>query len=339
MSDVTGRALELLSLLQSHAVRTGPELAEALGVTVRSVRRDVERLRTLGYPVHASHGHGGGYRLGAGRALPPLLLRDAEAVAMTVGLRLAATVGIDGLGQDALGALAALDPMLPPTARAQVTAIGEALEVLGGAGGVDPAVLVTTARAVREHRELRLDYVRADGERGARRVEPYRVLSLQGRWYLFAWDRGREDWRTFRLDRMESARMSTFAFPPRATPDIAEHVREAVTRGARAEEIVVRVALPAGQVTPRVPESVGTVSPEGESACILRIPSGDPLWTALHLARLDLPLTAVEPESLRQAIAQLGAWSDRTRDALGSGERTTGDSQPHPEIPSASARE
>src|SRR5699024_9797245 len=126
MSDVTTRTLRLLALLQSRTVWTGPELAAELGVTVRTVRRDVDRLRAMGYPVLTSAGHGGGYQLGAGRELPPLLLGAREAVAVAVGLRLTATSGLEGLDADALRALAALDRILPPEVRSEVSAVAGA---------------------------------------------------------------------------------------------------------------------------------------------------------------------------------------------------------------------
>lgn len=234
MSDVTHRALRLLNLLQSRTVWTGPELATELGVTVRSVRRDMNRLRDLGYPVLSSHGHGGGYQLGAGRALPPLLLEGDEATAVAVGLRLAAASGIDGLGERALRALTKLEPVLPPQIRGEVSAVSDALRAISPTppAGLSPfpaATLVTLSRAVRDTAQVRLDYERADGERSHRRAEPYRVLSVSGRWYLFAWDLEREGWRTFRLDRMHTATASTFRFTPRPTPDIEEHVRQAVS--------------------------------------------------------------------------------------------------------------
>lgn len=314
MSDVTERTLHLLSLLQSRAVWSGEELAVQLGVTARSVRRDVERLRRMGYPVHAAHGSGGGYRLGAGRALPPLLLGADEAAAVAVGLRLAAACSIDGLGEQALRALTALEQVLPPAARAEVTAVTTALEVLPSArAGIPGPTLVILAGAVRDGVEARLDYERADGHRSTRRVEPYRVLTIEGRWYLFAWDLERADWRTFRLDRMHEARASTFRFAPRPTPDIEAHVRAAVARGGRAGRVIVRFSVPAAQLRPRIPPTAGTVEADGEDACLLHLAEADLRWVAMHLAHLGLPVEVIEPAALTQAIAELGEWFDRAR--------------------------
>lgn len=311
MSDVTRRALRLLSLLQSRSVWTGPELAEELGVTTRSVRRDIDRLRELGYPVLASNGHGGGYQLGAGKALPPLLLEGEEAVAVAVGLRLAAGSGIEGLDEQALRALTAIDRILPPTVRAEVAAISEVLAVLdSGPSGVTSPTLLTLARAAREGVEARIDYERRDGERMMRRVEPYRVLSVARRWYLFAWDRDREDWRTFRLDRMHEARATTFRFSRRTTPDVESYVRESLSVGAYATQAEVRVLRPLEEVSPHVPAMIGTLTADGPAACLLRIGAWDLRWVAAHLAYLDLPIEVVDPPELVAEIAGIGAWAD-----------------------------
>ncbi|PWH07116.1 YafY family transcriptional regulator [Brachybacterium endophyticum] len=322
MSDVTRRTLRLLNLLQSRTVWTGPELADELNVTTRSVRRDVDRLREMGYPVLASNGHGGGYQLGAGRALPPLLLEGEEATAVAVALRLAAGSGIDGLGEQAVRALAKLDGILPPSVRAEVSAVTEALHVVDtsprGAGsrgtataghGILSSTLVTLARAVRDGVQVRLDYERADGERRHRRIEPYRVLSINGRWYLFAWDLDREDWRTFRLDRMHEVRASTFRFTPRPTPDIEAHVRESISVGPYPLGASVRILRPAAEVGPRIPAFAGTVTPDGDDACILRAGARDLSWIALQLAWLGLPVEVLDPPELNEEIARIGAWA------------------------------
>ena len=245
MSEVTSRALRLLALLQSRTVWTGPELAAEMGVTTRTVRRDVDRLRQLGYPVLTSAGHGGGYQLGAGRALPPLLLSSSEAVAVAVGLRLASASGLDGLDEEALRALAALDRILPAPVRAEVGAVTEAMGVITRPlTEVRSEVLMALASAVRDRVRVRVDYERADGVRGERRLEPYRVLSMEGRWYLFAWDLGREDWRTFRMDRMHAVHPSTFPIGERPVPDIEAAVRESITVGGYPRTATVRIVAP-----------------------------------------------------------------------------------------------
>lgn len=314
MSDVTTRALRLLALLQSRAVWTGPELAREMGVTTRTVRRDVDRLRELGYPVLTSAGHGGGYQLGAGQALPPLLLSSSEAVAVAVGLRLAASSGVDGLDEEALRALAALDRILPAPVRTEVGAITEAMGVIARtAVGIRSEVLLRLATAVRDGVRVRVDYQRADGERAERRLEPYRVLSMEGRWYLFAWDLDREDWRTFRLDRMHAVDASTFTFIPRPTPDIEATVRESITVGGYPRSATVRILAPFEQIAPKVPARAATVTADGPAACILRAGTGELHWIAMHLAWIGAPIEVIDPPELLEMIQGLGAWAAGAR--------------------------
>ena len=209
MSETTSRVLQLLGLLQSRRVWTGEELAERLAVTTRSVRRDVERLRDLGYPVHASKGHGGGYQLGAGAALPPLLLDPDEAVAMAVCLRLAAGGSVAGVGESALRALSKLDQVMPARLRSQVAAVHDATVTLPSNysdSPVEPDVLMTLARACRDHEHVTTGYVDRAGSGTARRLEPYQLVTTGRRWYLLAYDRDRQDWRSLRLDRMADVR-------------------------------------------------------------------------------------------------------------------------------------
>ena len=310
MSDVTRRALRLLALLQSRSVWTGPELAAEMGVTTRTVRRDVDRLRQMGYPVLTSAGHGGGYQLGAGRALPPLLLSSSEAVAVAVGLRLAASSGIDGLDEEALRALAALDRILPAQVRAEVGAVSGAMGVIARATpGARSQVLMALASAVRDGARVRVDYERADGERFERRLEPYRVLSVEGRWYLFAWDLEREDWRTFRLDRMHEVHASTFTFTPRPTPDIEQTVRESITVGVYAQAATVRILAPVEEVAEKVPTRAGAVTADGDAACILRAGADDLHWVAMHLAWMGAPIEVIEPPELLGVIEELREWA------------------------------
>lgn len=316
MSAVTTRALRLLSLLQSRTVWTGPELAEEMGVTARTVRRDVDRLREMGYPVLTSAGHGGGYQLGVGRALPPLLLGVPEATAVSVGLRMAARSGVEGLDEDALRALALIERFLPPTVRSEISALSEAVDVIAGpAPTMDSEVLLTAAAAVRDGVRLRLDHERADGHRAERRLEPYRILSVERRWYLFAWDLDREDWRTFRLDRVHAATASTLTFTRRETPDIERTVRESIALGPYRGGITVRLLAPAAQVEPLVPLRSATITPDGEDACILRAGMEDPSWVAMHLARLGIEMEVIDPPELLEVIERMGRWAQQVRPA------------------------
>lgn len=310
MSDVTTRALRLLALLQSRSVWTGPELAEEMSVTSRTVRRDVDRLRRMGYPVLTSAGHGGGYQLGAGRALPPLLLSSPEAVAVAVGLRLAAASGLEGLDEEALRALAALDRILPAPVRAEVGAVADAMGVISRhAPAARSEVLLTLVTAVRDAVRVRVDYERADRERFERRLEPRRVLSVEGRWYLFAWDLDREDWRTFRLDRMHAVHPSTLPIAERPTPDIEAAVRESITVGGYRAACTVRILAPYAQVAPWVSARTGTLEADGEEACVLRAGSDELTWVALHLARLGVPVEVLDPPELLEEIRRIGRWA------------------------------
>ena len=316
MSDVTSRALRLLALLQARTVWTGPELAREMGVTTRTVRRDVDRLRQMGYPVLTSAGHGGGYQLGAGRALPPLLLSSTEAAEVAVGLRLAAASGLEGLDEEALRALAALDRILPASVRAEVGAVSAAMGVISRDGpGTRSEVLMALATAVRDEVRVRLDYERADGERFERRIEPYRVLSVEGRWYLFAWDLDREDWRTFRLDRMHAVHPSTFTFAARETPDIEHAVRESITVAGYRAACTVRILAPYAQVAPMISARTGTLEADGEDACVLRAGADQLRWVAVHLAGMGLPVEVIDPPELLEEIEALGRWAAGVRRA------------------------
>src|SRR5689334_15660503 len=229
MADTTERVLSLLGLLQQRPVWTGPELAERLGVTTRSVRRDVERLRALGYQVQATQGVGGGYQLGRGRGLPPLLLDDAEAVAVAVSLRMAAGGTVSGASEAALRTLAKLDQVMPPKLRSEVRAIHEATQTLEyGAVTVDGESLLTLARAVRDTVRVRFAYESRDGTATSRTVEPAGLVAAGRRWYLMAFDVDRDDWRTFRMDRMSKVEATTWRFTEREHDDPAAYVQRSV---------------------------------------------------------------------------------------------------------------
>jgi predicted DNA-binding transcriptional regulator YafY len=233
MLQTSARLLRLLSLLQARPDWSGPELAERLGVSTRTVRKDVERLRGLGYPVHASPGVGGGYRLGAGAALPPLLLDDEEAVAVAVGLRTAAAGSVTGIQETSVRALAKLEQVLPSRLRHRVNALQTAtVEIPAPGPSVDPEVLTAIAGACRDHQRLRFDYRGHDGSASIRSVEPHRLVHDRGRWYLVAWDADRQDWRTFRADRIQPRIPTGPRFTPRDLPDgdIATYLLRGVGR-------------------------------------------------------------------------------------------------------------
>lgn len=302
----TERVLRLLGLLQQRAVWTGPELAERLGVTTRSVRRDVGRLRALGYPVNAGQGVGGGYRLGAGLVLPPLLLDDEEAVATAVALRLAAGGTVAGAGEAAVRTLAKLDQVLPARLRAEVRALHGAISVLdGGRVEVDADTLLTLARATRDHVRVQLSYVDRDGAATERRVEPYGLVATGRRWYLMCFDLDRDDWRTFRLDRVAAVEAGTWRFRPREHGDPADHVQRSVTTEVYRHRAVARVHAPGAVVRARVPGSVGQVEDVDAGTCLLRFGGDDLGFLALHLGALGHEFEVLEPPELRAEVAQM----------------------------------
>jgi predicted DNA-binding transcriptional regulator YafY len=225
MSDTTTRALSLLNLLQTHRHWPGSELADRLGVTERTVRRDVERLRELGYRIESSPGAAGGYRLEAGSAVPPLLLTDEEAVAMAIGLRVAASQRLVSGPETTITALAKLEQVLPAPLRRRVAALAEAVQPAGLNAGaaVSGEVLGELALATRDHERVRFTYTAASGEVTHRRVEPHALAPADRHWYLLCWDIEKEDWRTFRVDRLADVEHTRVLFDPKPlTPDEIE---------------------------------------------------------------------------------------------------------------------
>ncbi|EHR60074.1 helix-turn-helix transcriptional regulator [Saccharomonospora cyanea] len=302
----TERVLRLLALLQRRPSWTAAELAAELGVTDRSVRRDVERLRTLGYPVHATAGVGGGYQLGAGTRLPPLLLDDEEAIATAVSLRWASGGTVAGAGEAALRALAKLDQVMPPRLRAEVRAVHSATEPLIGPGiEIDAEVLVTLARACRDTVRVRFAYAGRDGGQRERTVEPVRMVATGRRWYLMAWDVDRDDWRTFRLDRMREVVATTWQFRPRKHPDPASYVQRSVAEAPYRYHARVRMHAPPNRVRELVPPQVGRVEADRDDWCVLAVGGDDLDWLAMHVARLGFEAEVLEPPELREATRAL----------------------------------
>lgn len=305
----TERVLRLLTLLQRRPVWSGPELAAELGVTDRCVRRDVERLRNLGYPVNATQGVGGGYRLGPGRSLPPLLLDHEEAIAVAVSLRLAAGGTVAGASEAALRTLAKLDQVMPPRLREEVRALhGATATLTAGASEVDGELLMTLARAVRDRVRLRFRYTARDGAAGERTVEPVRLVATGRRWYLMAWDVDRDDWRTFRLDRMAQATATTWRFRPREHPDPARYVQESVTAAPYRHVARVRMHAETAAVRALLPPHVAAVTPDPEGRpgwCLFTSGADDLDVLAFHLARMGFETEVLEPPELREAARRL----------------------------------
>ncbi|MFI5607999.1 helix-turn-helix transcriptional regulator [Amycolatopsis sp. NPDC051903] len=298
MYGTSERLLRLLSLLQARRDWPGPDLADRLGVDVRTVRRDVERLRGLGYPVHATPGVAGGYRLGAGAALPPLLLDDDEAVAVAVGLRTAANGTVSGIEETSVRALAKLEQVLPARLRHRVSAVGSAMLQLGGGGPVvDAEALTVTAAACRDHERLRFSYANHAGTVTDRDVEPLRLVCTGRRWYLVAYDLGREGWRTFRVDRIDGVPRPGFRFTPREPPadDLAAYVSRQISAAPYAHQLTVRVSVPADVLAARVPPTVGVVEPVDDHTCRLRTGSHHLEAVPFYLAQWDYDFVVEDP--------------------------------------------
>jgi predicted DNA-binding transcriptional regulator YafY len=316
MARTTERVLHLLGLLQQRPVWTGPELAERLGVTTRSIRRDVERLRALGYPVQAAQGVGGGYQLGRGRGLPPLLLDDAEAVAVAVSLRMAAGGTVSGASEAALRTLAKLDQVMPPRLRSEVRAIHEATQTLdSGQPAVDGDVLLQLARTVRDTVRVRFDYEARDGTPSARTVEPVGLVATGRRWYLMAYDVDRDDWRTFRLDRMTRVQATTWRFAQRVHEDPAAYVQRALASSAYRFPARVVVHAPLKEVAERTSVRSVVLTPVDDSTTLLEA-GGETLYgLAFHLSLLAWEFDVEEPAELRDALAALGGRALRAAGA------------------------
>ncbi|MEU0647208.1 helix-turn-helix transcriptional regulator [Streptomyces umbrinus] len=307
MLETSARLLRLLSLLQAHREWSGAALADRLGVTPRTVRRDVDRLRELGYPVNASPGTGGGYQLGVGAELPPLLLDDDEAVAVAVGLRTAAGQGIEGIGETSVRALTKLEQVLPHRLRRRVGALNAfTVPMLRGPqpSAVDPAVLTDLAAACRDSERLRFEYRDHGGSSTRRMVEPHRLVCTERRWYLVAWDVDRDDWRTFRADRVTPKPPHGPRFTPRQPPadDLAAYVSKGVSVRAYATHAVVRLLVPKEEAAQRISPSAGTLEPESESSCILRTGAASLDVMVIHVMLMGVEFEVLEPVELVEAI-------------------------------------
>ncbi len=315
--DPTARILRLLSLLQTYRHWPGEDLSERLGVSPRTLRRDVDRLRELGYPVDTSRGTGGGYQLAAGTRIPPLLLDDDEAVAIAVGLRTATGGGVTGIEETSVQALAKLQQVLPPRLRRRVDALAEATEttVFPRRGPTVPAdVLVAVAQACRGQEQLRFAYAAADGTESSRLVEPHRLVARGRRWYLVAWDLHRDAWRTFRVDRLERPFANGVRFTPRELPaeDAAAYVAQALRAVPQRHEALLAVALPLAEATDAVPPWLGELTADGPGRTLLRVANDSAEWLALTLTMLEVEVTLLDasPE-VREQLARLRTKVDR----------------------------
>jgi predicted DNA-binding transcriptional regulator YafY len=318
MLETSARLLRLLSLLQARRDWTSVELATRLGVTTRTIRNDVDRLRRLGYPVDARPGVAGGYRLGHGGALPPLLFDDEEAVAVAIGLRTVASGSIAGIEETSVRALAKLQQVLPSRLRQRVSAFqSHALPMPSPGPQVDPDVLTLIASACRDRERLRFDYRAHSGEASRRSVEPYRLVNDRRRWYLVAWDVDRDAWRTFRIDRIEPRKPTGPRFTPRALPpdqEVAAQVARGVGEATWRYRARVIVHAPAAYVQGRLPIPI-EVESLGKDRCAFEPGSDRPEMLALYLGMLDADFQIVDSPELVDALRKLAGRYQRAIDA------------------------
>ncbi|MEV4116076.1 YafY family protein [Nonomuraea sp. NPDC049695] len=306
MLNTSARLLRLLSLLQARRDWSSADLAERLGVAPRTVRRDVDRLRGLGYPVLSTPGVAGGYRLGAGAELPPLLLDDEEAVAVAVGLRTAANGTVTGIEETSLRALAKLEQVLPARLRHRVNTLQRHTVRINREGPtVDADVLTRVAAACRDHEQLRFDYTGHQGESALRRAEPHSLVTKGNRWYLVGWDVDRRDWRTYRADRMRLRTPNGPRFTPRdpPEPDVAAWVQHRLAHQMWPFEARFLVHAPAERLADR---TSGTVEPVDDRTCLLILRGDDLRLIAMAVAFLDVDFEVLEPGELKEQLRALG---------------------------------
>jgi predicted DNA-binding transcriptional regulator YafY len=311
MANTSARMLRLLSLLQTHRYWPGAELADRLEVSPRTLRRDVERLRELGYPVEAQRGVDGGYQLAAGAALPPLLLDDEEAVALAIGLRAAAQGAIAGIEESSVRALAKVVQVMPPKLRRRVDALRSVSVPAVWSSGptIDPGMLTTVAQACRDTERIRFAYTAHAGEETARHVEPHWLVSLGRRWYLVAFDLHRHNWRTFRMDRLASARSTGLRFSQRQLPakDAATFVRASIQNLQTPYAVEAVIDAPAERAR-RTLGQWATIDELGAERCRLRMTADNLDWPVLALGSLGAEFKVVHPPELLERVHE---WSSR----------------------------
>lgn len=315
MTTPSGRLLTLLSLLQARRDWSGDALSGRLGVSPRTVRRDVDRLRELGYPVRTTKGPAGGYRLAPGSDLPPMLFDDEQAVAVAVALQTAA-LGVTGVEEAALRALATIRQVMPSRLRHRIDAL-QVLEVPPTApASVDPDVLVQVGSCCRAAQLLRFDYTDKEGASSLRRTEPHRLVHRGGRWYAVAWDLDRQDWRTFRVDRMTPRTPVGPRFIPRELSDetVARLVRPPAEMTWPARGRVLMHAC-ASEVAPWVRADQGSVTQRDETSCVLEM--GAWSWPSLAalLLLFEVDIEVLDPPELAAALEEIAGRVERARAA------------------------
>jgi predicted DNA-binding transcriptional regulator YafY len=313
VANTSSRTLRLLSLLQTHRHWPGEELAGRLEVSVRTLRRDIDRLRELGYPVEASRGVDGGYQLAAGAVLPPLVVDDDEAVAIAVGMQAAAQGAVAGIGEPAVRALTKVVQVMPPRLRRRVDALRAVTEPVSwgtsAAPALDPAALIAVAQACRDTERLEFAYTARGGDPTERHVEPHRLVPVGRRWYLVAYDLGRHDWRSFRVDRLTGPRITGVRFRPRTLPaaDAAEFVRAGLQSSpASSYAVEVRVQAPVAVVQGRIGRWA-TAEPLDAEHCLLRMTADSLDWPAMALGSIGAEFEVLAPPELVEYVREWGA--------------------------------
>jgi predicted DNA-binding transcriptional regulator YafY len=313
----SSRLLTMLSLLQARRDWPGGELADRLEVSRRTVRRDVERLRDLGYPIDSLVGPAGGYRLQAGAAMPPLLLDDEEAIAIAVGLRTAALASDGGIEEASLRALVKLEQVFPPRLRPRLRALRAASMTLPAYGPtVDPHALTVIGAACRDSERLRFAYRDREGAESRREVDPHSLVNHHRRWYLVAWDRGRDDWRSFRVDRISKPAPQGVPCAERKLPakDASAYLAKAISEMPTRFEARVVLKAPAEEVRKQFSSGWGKVKAIDGKSCEYRTGDDDLDWLALRIAMLGVEFEVREPPEL---VEHLAALSQRVGRAAG----------------------
>jgi len=329
--ETSARLLRLLALLQSRPQWPGSELAARLEVTPRTLRRDIQRLRDLDYPVHSLPGVAGGYQLGSGAALPPLQLDDEEAVAVVLSLRSSASHMLTGLAEASLSALTKLDQVLPARLNQRLSALQHATVALDSPGPViDPALLTLLAAACRAHQRVRLRYTDRGGDDSQRQIEPYRLVSGGYRWYLMAFDIDRADWRTFRVDRISQPELAGGRFVPREAPDAASFVGTAVTVAPYQYQAEILIDAPTSALAARISPTSGMLTPVGDDRSLLRIGAHSLDAMAFHLLAMGVEFTVIKPPEL---IGHLRHLADRLIRAASPGGQAPGQNRGEPPPP------
>ncbi|MFF2272207.1 helix-turn-helix transcriptional regulator [Agromyces sp. NPDC058136] len=309
MNQTATRVLQVLALLRLRPDWSATQLADRLEVSTRTIRSDIGRLRELGYVIDATSGRAGGYRLDRATDLPPLMLDDDEGIAVAIALHQVTSNAVDGIEASAARALAKLEHVLPHELAEQVSAMSAATarQTRDTGPSVEAPVLAAIARAVQRTEWLRFEYTPFQGEASLRRVEPYRLVSWGRRWYLVAFDLERDDWRSFRVDRMSLRQPTRRGFTPRGLPadDVAGYVLRGVASAGWRFRARVVVHAPASVVAEKIDPSVGLVEAIDDERCVLVTGADHPMTVAVYLALLDEDFTVDGPAELTEAIQAL----------------------------------